>query len=184
MRRVPPAMTDDFHDATAIARREADAAAEIARAATGAASQASVGARMLAAIAHVALSAGQALALRTGTGEVVEFVAASGALASALGRQVATGALFAETTSLPGDGDERQRLRRVDASARIGTIVGRGGVLVPLVAQERLVGVLQIAEDDLPLGSSELEALGRIAPTLTLALDVLVLTEEDRRQRE
>lgn len=177
-------MTDDQHDPTVIARREADAAAEIARAATGTAAQTSAGERMLAAIAHVAPSAGQALALRTGTGEVVEFVAASGALAAALGRQVATGALFAGTSSLPGDGDERQRLRRIDAAARIGTMVGRGGVLVPLVAQERLVGVLQIAEGEEPLGASEMEALARIAPTLTLALDVLVLTEEDRRQRE
>ena len=179
-----PAMIDDAHDHGRLARREADAAAEIARAATAAGAGSDAGTRMLAAVAGIAPSAGQALALRIGVGDVVEVVAALGALTPSLGRQLAVDALLSGSTALAGNDDERLRPRRITPSSRLGTLVGRGGVLVPLRAQDRLVGMLQIAESDEPLSTEALDALARLAPTLTLALDVLVLTEEDRRQRE
>ena len=167
-----------------LARLEADAAAEIARAATEAGAGTDAGTRMLAAVAGIARSSGQALALRVGAGDVIEFVAALGTLSPSLGRQVEVDTLLSGSTPIPGSGDASRRPRRIAPSPHPGSLSGRGGVLVPLRAQERVIGMLQIADADAPLAAAELDALVRLAPTLSLALDVLVLTEEDRRQRE
>src|SRR5688500_5708985 len=60
-----------------------------------------------------------------------------------------------------------------------------GGIIVPLRAKGRLIGTLGAADfEDRPLPPEIVDVLTRIAPTVALAIDVLLLGEVQQRQHE
>ena len=156
----------------------ADASAEIARAAIVGDPPAVAAERILAALDRVAPSAGKALALHVASDDLVEFIAATGTSAILVGRRVAIAAL-ASASSSPDDFPIR-RFR----SPATDTDSAECGVLIALEAHDRLVGMIRVAQREDPLVEAEVDALAHLAPTVALALDVIVLTADERRRRD
>ena len=156
----------------------ADASAEIARAAIVGDPPAFAAERILVALDRVAPSAGKALALHVNGEDLVEFIAAIGSSAILVGRRVAVAALAAGSAS-PAD----RPIRRFRST---GTDTGssEAGVLISLEAHDRLIGMIRVAQDHGGLPDADLDALAHLAPTVALALDVILLTANERRRHD
>ncbi len=155
-----------------------DASADIARAAIAGDAPAIAAERILDVLDRIVPSSGKALALHAGVDDVVEFLAAIGSSAILVGRRVAVAALSdgaCPTADLP--------IRRFRSPA---TESGGAetGVLIPLEAHERLIGLIRVAQRETAIPEVDVDALARLAPTVALALDVIVLTANERRRRD
>jgi len=163
-------------------RELAEASAEIARVALGASTVREVADDLLAVVERVVPSLGKALAVIRG--DQLEYVGTLG-----VGRPY-QGAIRPTTQSLA-------RLLRPPELTELADLTvavlpspeieqpRMAGQLVPLVARERVIGMLVSGTPTgTTLTAESREALLRLAAPLALALDVLLLNEEERRRME
>ncbi|HEX6060375.1 MAG TPA: ATP-binding protein [Gemmatimonadaceae bacterium] len=168
-------------------RIDADAASAIARLALATSSVEEMGEAILETLEVVLPSSGKALAVVTSDGEgaMLEYIAATGVSAPLLGVRIAVADSLAREgmrthqpvhVHRPGDTAHPSVRDRLS---------GNDAVLVPLVAQERALGLLAVTTArSVPLPVAELDRLRRLADSVALAVDVRLLQEADRRLAE
>ena len=157
-------------------REMAEAAARIARVALSSTNAADAASAILTILGDVVPMAGSAIGLleRENT---IAYVAASGTSSFALDTRVPLTASIAREV-LPAPEGEGAAASEDDALAR-------GGVVLPLAAKSRLLGVLTAtAASGNVLPQSSVDALRRLAPSIALAIDVQLLGEGKRHQHE
>ena len=168
-------------------RIDADAASAIARLALATSSVGEMGEAILETLEVVLPSSGKALAVVTGEGEgaMLEYIAATGVSAALVGVRIAV------ADSLARDGMRTHQpvhVHRPGDTAHPSVrdrLSGDDVVLVPLVAQERALGLLAVTTARaVPLPTAELDRLRRLADSVALAVDVRLLQEADRRLAE
>jgi len=165
------------------ARAVAEAAASIARAALSSTSAEETGRDILEAVESVVPSAGKALGLAGDAGRTLTYVAASGALALLRGLSVAQRDSAARAVS--GRTHELEPSPEMLASIREGDVVPRGAIVLPLIAKDHLLGVLwTMPATGARARDGDGEALSRLATYVALAVDVLRLSEDERKRRE
>jgi len=157
-------------------REMAEAAARIARVALSSTTAADAASAILTILGDVVHVAGAAIGLFDREDTVI-YVAASGTSASALDTRVALSASIArEVLPRPEGGP---------AEVPLDDALARGGVVLPLAAKSRLLGVLTAAASPPNvLPQSAIDALRRLAPSIALAIDVQLLGEGKRHQHE
>ncbi|HEU4641991.1 MAG TPA: GAF domain-containing protein [Gemmatimonadaceae bacterium] len=149
------------YDAERLAREEAQAAFAIARVALGAPDVAGAAPGMLRVLGEVAPGAPSAIGV-IDAGGAVHWVAAAGE-ASAVASTVVP---FDPRRGIPGPGV---------------SIAGAPGGVIPLRSRDRVIGVIGLASPHTPQRQRAL--LGRLAAPVALALDTLVMREEEERKR-
>ena len=165
-------------------REMAEAAARIARGALSSGTPADAAAAILAIVEDVVSLGGAAIGLLE-RGESVVYVAATGSARSEVDTRVPLAASIARDVLSPSS-DPAPNITPTapDPTAR-DAVFARGGVVLPLAAKNRLLGVLTAAA---PGGSvlprASIEALRRLAPSIALAIDVQLLGEGKRHQHE
>jgi two-component system, NtrC family, sensor kinase len=157
-------------------REMAEAAARIARVALSSTTAADAASAILAILGDVVPIAGAAIGLLDREDSIV-YVAASGTSASALDTRVPLSASIAREVLPRPEGES--------AAAPSDDALVRGGVVLPLAAKSRLLGVLAAAAAPANvLPQSATDALRRLAPSIALAIDVQLLGEGRRHQHE
>ena len=157
-------------------REMAEAAARIARVALSSTTAADAAAAILTILGDVVPIAGAAIGLLDRE-DTIAYIAASGTSAPALDTRVPLASSIAREV-LPRP--EGQTPAAMDDDA-----LARGGVVLPLAAKSRLLGVLAAsASAPNALPQSTLDALRRLAPSIALAIDVQLLGEGKRHQHE
>ncbi|MEO7967128.1 MAG: GAF domain-containing protein, partial [Gemmatimonadaceae bacterium] len=165
------------------ARAVAEAAAAIARAALGIATPAATAREILAVVDRVVPSRGKALALALDGGDMLSYLAASDALRGLQGFAAPTRESAASLVS-DADGGVTLDAERL-ASIREGTVAPRGASVLPLIAKNRLLGVLwTLPLENASIAVGERDALPDLATHVALAADVLILGEEERKRRD
>jgi two-component system, NtrC family, sensor kinase len=167
-------------------REMAEAAARIARIALSSTTTADAAAAILEVVGDVVSVAGAAIGLLHRSDAVV-YVGATGSARSALDRRVPIAASVARDV-LAGT-DRGQTTAEPEPNVPTGTLrdgeVARGGVVLPLAAKSRLLGVLTAAaRPGSTLAESSIDALRRLAPSVALAIDVQLLGEGERHRHE
>jgi PAS domain S-box-containing protein len=165
-------------------REMAEAAARIARGALSSGTPADAAAAILGIVEDVVSLGGAAIGLLE-RGESVVYVAATGSARSEVDTRVPLVASIARDVLSPSsDPTPNITPTAPDPTAR-DAVLARGGVVLPLAAKNRLLGVLTAAA---PGGSvlprASIEALRRLAPSIALAIDVQLLGEGKRHQHE
>jgi PAS domain S-box-containing protein len=165
-------------------REMAEAAARIARGALSSGTPADAAAAILGIVEDVVSLGGAAIGLLE-RGESVVYVAATGSARSEVDTRVPLVASIARDVLSPSsDPTPNNTPTAPDPTAR-DAVLARGGVVLPLAAKNRLLGVLTAAA---PGGSvlprASIEALRRLAPSIALAIDVQLLGEGKRHQHE
>ena len=157
-------------------REMAEAAARIARVALSSTTAADAASAILTILGEVVPIAGAAIGLLDQKDAIV-YVAASGTSASALDTRVSLSTSIAREV-LPRPEGEAVAAPEDDALAR-------GGVVLPLAAKTRLLGVLTASSaSGNVLPQSALDTFRRLAPSIALAIDVQLLGEGKRHQHE
>ena len=163
------------------AREMAEAAARIARVALSSTTPADAASAILTILGDVAPNAGAAIGLLDRDDTIV-YVAATGSARAMGDARIPLGDSIARNV-LPRPADPSV----VDAArppARDEDLA-RGGVVLPLAAKQRLLGVLTAtAPSPNTLPQATVDALRRLAPTVALAIDVQLLGESKRHQHE
>ncbi|MGQ0647381.1 MAG: GAF domain-containing protein, partial [Gemmatimonadaceae bacterium] len=162
-------------------REIAEAAAIIARSALGAANSSHTATLALEAIDRAVPSPGKAIAFVDGSGTSLRYLAASGTLE---GLRHLSITLENSAASLTG----QLPSLRVNAASLAGVAEGRivpsGCTIIPLIAKQRLLGVLWVVPSAAGLAAEhELDTLRNLAAPLALAADVLLLNEEEQQRR-
>jgi len=167
-------------DAQRNEQRQTEAAAAIARLALRKVTVAHASHNILKILDEVVPSSGKAIGILAGDGDTITFVAANGSCASMEGltAPVDQGAvraawlsekpLFVETlTETVHDPD---------------CVPAEPAIAIPLIASDRRLGILIVTSktSQLRMGPGE-DALLRIAPAVALAIDVLLLSEDEQR---
>ena len=163
-------------------REMAEAAARIARVALASTSPAAAAAAILDVVGDVVPVAGSAIGLLERDDEIV-YAGATGCSQDArdlrvpLAESIAAEMLRSE--GAPADSPAR------DAPPPRDHALARGGVVIPLAAKSRRLGVLTAAAPPgSALSAASVDALRRLAPSIALAIDVQLLDEAERRQHE
>jgi two-component system NtrC family sensor kinase len=157
-------------------REMAEAAARIARVALSSTTAADAASAILTILGDVVPIAGAAIGLLDQKDAIV-YVAASGTSVSALDTRIPLSTSIAREV-LPRPEGEAVAAPEDDALAR-------GGVVLPLAAKTRLLGVLTASSaSGNVLPQSALDTLRRLAPSIALAIDVQLLGEGKRHQHE
>ena len=168
-------------------RFDADAASAIARLALATSGVEEMGEAILETLEVVLPSAGKALAVVVGEAEggMLEYIAGTGVC------QALVGARLPIADSLARDGMRTHQPVLVQRPPEVAhpsireRLNESDVVLVPLVAQERALGLLAVTlAPATPLPAAELDRLRRLADSIALAVDVRLLQEADRRLAE
>ena len=164
-------------------REIAQSSAAVARAALGSVAIPQTAREILDAIDTVVPSAGKALALATDDGDSMTYVAASGVLEELRGF-VIPGAQSA-VRLVAGRVEPLVPTTEALAGIREGTVIRAGACLVPLIAKNRVLGLLwSVPVAGARQRAADRETLGRLAAPVALAADVLLLGEGERTRRE
>lgn len=165
-------------------RRRAEAAAAIARAALDASALSGGAQTILELVQAVAPSAGMALGVARARDGRLEYLVATGALAMLGGYRppgehgvlgLSPGGLPVALPSLRAEAPDTMRERVPDLPV----------LVLPLLARERAVGALVLVSDQSPPWSPMArETLERLSPSIALAVDAMLLDEEERQARE
>jgi two-component system NtrC family sensor kinase len=161
-------------------QRLTEAAAEIARIALGRINVADAAKKFLNIITEVIPSRGAAIGIASENEQVITAIAATGSCKDMLDSSVP----IAE--SAVRDAWARGKPTLVE-NLRINAFIPRAvpsepGLVIPLIASERRIGVLIVTADAHTLHSDDtVGALLRLGPAVALAVDVLLLGEEERR---
>ena len=157
-------------------REIAEAAAAIARGALESSDARRTATLALQAIERAVPSLGRAIGLMEGNGTTLRYLAASGILEDLGDRSI----LLAESAAA-------LTARNVDQASldlmTEGGVVPVGCCLIPLVADERTIGVLLSAPKAGSDQGADLETLRNLAASLALAADVLLLNEKEQTRR-
>jgi PAS domain S-box-containing protein len=166
-------------------RREqemAEAAARVARIALSSTTAAGAASSILSVLGDVVALDGAAIGLLH-RDELVVYIGATGSARAALGSRVPLASSLAREVVRPDVPDENTT--EALAVPPTDATLARGGVVLPLAAKDRMLGVLTAAA---PPGStlpqSSIDALRRLAPSVALAIDVLLLGEGERHRHE
>ena len=163
------------------AREMAEAAARIARVALSSTTASDAASAILDILGDVVPVAGTAIGLLDRNDTIV-YVAATGSGRTVLDTRVPLGASIARHV-LPRANEPA--LTDGSAMAAPDHDLARGGVVLPLAAKRRLLGVLTAAAPaPNALPQSSIDALRRLAPSVALAIDVQLLGESKRHQHE
>ena len=168
-------------------RELAEASAEIARLALGATDVRAAATAILGVVARVVPGCTMALSIRVQDGAALEYVAATGDVLDAYDlrgvrvpfeRSLARHLAHGEPVYLDDVRDATDEGHRSLAPAL-------GALLVPLMAREQLIGIIGVGS---PLGGEfpavPREALQHVAAHVALALDALLMGEEERHRVE
>ncbi len=162
------------------ARELAEAAAEISRIALASSGTDQTSQQVIETMDRVAPSPGKALGLVDVSGKLLRYLAASGTLRRL--QHVVVPVEQSATTLVPPS-ESAPIAVGPEALAPLSErqVVSEGAILVPLVAKNRVLGVLWSDPSPSHENSATLHSL---ASTLALAADVLLLGEEERQRRE
>lgn len=165
-------------------RQRAEAAADLARAALGAEKMDAGAARLLEVLDRVVPTVGKALGVARARDGRIETIAASGSLQGLLGQRPS--GLDAITAASPdGRPLEVQNLRDIAPEALTDRIPDGWGLVIPLIARERTLGLLLASmPEGKRLDATSRTTLERLSASLSLAFDALLLDEEERYARE
>ena len=166
-------------------REMAEAAARVARIALSSTTAADAAAAILEVVGDVVSLAGAAIGLLH-RNDAILYIGATGSARSALDRRVPIAASVARDV-LPRAADAPLEPTPPNESAEAvrDEEVSRGGVVLPLAAKSRLLGVLAAAaRPGSTLPQASVDALRRLAPSIALAIDVQLLGEGERHRHE
>lgn len=165
-------------------RQRAEAAADLARAALSAEKMDTGAARLLEVLDRVVPTVGKALGVARARDGRIEYIAASGALQDLMG-QKPTGLDAVTAASPDGHPVEVQNLRDIAPQGLADRIPEGWGLVVPLIARERTLGLLLASmPEGKRLDVTSRTTLERLSASLSLAFDALLLDEEERYARE
>jgi two-component system, NtrC family, sensor kinase len=161
-------------------QRLTEAAAEIARIALGRIHVADASKKFLDLITDVIPSRGAAIGIASQDEQVITAIAASGSCKGMLGSSVPIAESAVREAWARGKPTLVENLR---ANAYLpGAVPDEPGLVIPLIASERRIGVLIVAADGHTLHSDDtVGSLLRLGPAVALAVDVLLLGEEERQ---
>jgi two-component system NtrC family sensor kinase len=167
-------------DAQRSEQKQTEAAAEIARLALRKVTVAHASHNILKILDEVVPSSGKAIGTISSDGRTITCVAANGTCASMEGliapvdeSAVRTAWAKEETTFVENLREQAHNAEHVPEQAAI---------TVPLIASSRRLGVLIVTSETPQLQTGpQIDALLRLAPAVALAIDVLVLSEEEQR---
>lgn len=169
-------------------RQRAEGAAELARVTLQAVNVVDGAADLLAALDRFVPSIGKAIGVARGRDGNVEYIAGSGTLDVLRGYRPGGGRGL---TQLSPNGKPLafESLRQVAPDAVFGpaneSVPDEWTFVVPLTARDRVLGVLLVtAPQQAPLQRRDRLTLERLSSSLALALDALLLDEEERLARE
>jgi len=165
-------------------RQRAEGAAELARVALEARSLGDGATELLHVLDRFVPSIGKAIGVARARDGQIEYVAASGTLDVLKGHRPG-GTKGGVGIALDGRPRELASLRDIAPSALATTIPDEWGFVVPLAARDRVLGVLVVSSPrKAPLLQRDRVTLERLSSSLALALDALLLDEEERLSRE
>jgi two-component system NtrC family sensor kinase len=165
-------------------RRRAEGAAELARVTLQALTLADGATELLHVLDRAVPSIGKALGVARARDGQMEYVATSGTLDVLHGHRPA-GTVGITNIAPDGRATELQNLRQVAPETLANTIPDEQALVIPLAARDRVIGVLLVtAPQTLPLRQRDRITLERLSASLALALDALLLDEEERLARE
>jgi two-component system, NtrC family, sensor kinase len=165
------------------AREIAETAAGISRSALGSVTAVQTAFEILEAVDRVVPSAGKALGLAIEDEETITYLAASGALQALRGVTVRRGESAAQLVH--GRSEALVPSAEALTSTREGNVAPHGAIIFPLIAKNRVLGVLwTVPVAGTRPRAGDLDALRKLAAPVALAADVLLLGEEERRRRE
>ncbi len=165
-------------------RQRAEGAAELARVTLQASSLAEGANELLHVLDRFVPSIGKAIGVARARDGHIEYVAASGTLDVLKGHRPGG---TKGVSSIAPDGRPRElaSLRDVAPAALAATVPDEWGFVVPLAARDRTLGVLVVSSPrKAPLLRRDRVTLERLSTSLALALDALLLDEEERLSRE
>lgn len=165
-------------------RQRAEGAAELARVTLQAVSVEEGAAELLAALDRYVPSIGKAIGVARGRDGLVEYIAGSGTLDVLRGHRPA-GTRGIAGVSPDGKPIVFSSLRDAAPESMVNVVPDEWAFVVPLAARERMLGVLLVtAPRQAPLQRRDRLTLERLSSSLALALDALLLDEEERLARE
>ena len=165
-------------------RQRAEGAAELARVTLQAWSLADGANELLTVLDRFVPSIGKAIGVARARDGLIEYVAASGTLEVLKGHRPGGNKGVA---AMAPDGRPRElsSLRDVAPAALVETLPDEWGFVVPLAARDRTLGLLVVSSPrKAPLLRRDRVTLERLSTSLALALDALLLDEEERLSRE
>jgi two-component system NtrC family sensor kinase len=162
----------------------AEVAAAVAGASLGKASTVETAEAVLALLGRVVPAAGMSLAVVKQDENALNYIAATGSTASLRGVRVpitdsvASWAIATREAVIC-------RIRPEQGGIAMDAPLGAGSVIVPLTAGQRVLGLLTATPaGGSTLPASTIETLRRLAAPVSLAIDVQLIGEEERRRRE
>ncbi|MGI8498734.1 MAG: GAF domain-containing protein [Gemmatimonadaceae bacterium] len=164
-------------------REQAEAAAAIARLALRAATVDEVASELLNVVEGVVQAAGTALIVMHADGTALRIAAAHGCSSHLIGTRPRFTPGSLRAVSPPSyDSPERDTIVEIRSEPVSGASCSPE-VVVPLTSGDRVIGALQIVPDvSARSGVRDIATLRRLAAPVALALDTLLLREEERRQ--
>lgn len=165
-------------------RQRAEGAAELARVTLHALNVADGAMELLGVLDRSVPSIGKAIGIARARDGLIEYVATSGTLDGLRGHRP-PGQKGVASVSPDGRPREFASLLEVTPPDSELQIPDEWGFIVPLAARERMLGVLIVsAPKSVPLPRRDRVTLERLSTSLALALDALLLDEEERLGRE
>ena len=165
-------------------RQRAEGAAELARVTVQAVTLADGATDLLRVLDRFVPSIGKAIGVARARDGHIEYVATSGTLDVFQGQRPA-GAKGVTDVAPDGRPTELPSLRDVAPASVADTLPDEWALAVPLAARERSLGILLVtAPRAAPLRHRDRITLERLSASLALALDALLLDEEERLARE
>jgi len=167
-----------------VERQRAEAAADIARAALRADRMQEGAARLLEVLDRVVPTSGKAVGVSRARDGRIEYVAASGTLSALLGHRPPGGG-GVNAAAPDGRPFEVTTLRDLAPESHFGKLPDEWGLVVPLIARERALGVLIASMPaSTKLDATARTTLERLSASVSLAFDALLLDEDERYARE
>lgn len=165
-------------------RQRAEGAAELARVTLHAVNVADGAMELLRVLDRSVPSIGKAIGVARARDGLIEYVATSGTLDGLRGHRPA-GTRGVASVSPDGLPREFASMREIAPPDVWSIIPDEWGFVVPLAARERMLGVLLVsAPKTVPLPRRDRVTLERLSTSLALALDALLLDEDERLGRE
>ena len=165
-------------------RQRAESAAELARVTLQAVTLADGATELLHVLDRFVPSIGKAIGVARARDGLIEYVATSGTLDVFKGQRPAS-SKGVQDIAPDGRPTELISLRDVAPAGVAASLPDEWALAVPLAARERSLGILLVtAPHAAPLRQRDRNALERLSASLALALDALLLDEEERLARE
>ena len=161
-------------------QRQTEAAAEIARAALRKVTVAEASHHILSILEDVVPSSGKAIGIISPDGATITCVAASGSCAEMEG---ISGPVETSAVRVAWSREEPTFVENLRENAdNADRVPDAPAITIPLIASTRRLGVLIVTSETAQLQTGPAaEALLRLAPAVALAIDVLILSEEEQR---